>query len=119
MEQSGAPHVTSRSAAKQSGAPHVTSRSAAKHRFPSYAKPMGRILLHLRIFFRVLHRIAPMRDDADWARAWLANISSHKFLLLALAADGADSLMQLTRFFDSENTDPVALIQEIGWPLLG
>lgn len=55
-----------------------------------------------------------MRDDADWARAWLANISSHKLLLLALAADGADSLMQLTRFFDSENTDPAALNQEIG-----
>jgi len=55
-----------------------------------------------------------MRDNADWARAWLANISSHKFLLLALAADGADSLMQLTRFFDSENTDPAALNQEIG-----
>ena len=55
-----------------------------------------------------------MRDDADWARAWLANISFHKFLLLALAADGAESLMQLTRFFDSENTDPAALNQEIG-----
>ncbi|CAK9072718.1 Uncharacterized protein SCF082_LOCUS35726, partial [Durusdinium trenchii] len=96
------------------GAPQATSLSAAKHRFASYAKPLGRITLHLETFFRLLHRIASMRDDADWARKWLANISCHKLLLLALAADGADSLMQLCRFLDAENTDPAALNQEIG-----
>ena len=92
----------------------MTSLSAAKHRFASYAKPMGRILLHLKTFFQLLHRIAAMRDDADWARTWLANISCHKLLVLALAADGADSLMQLCRFLDTESTDPAALNQEIG-----
>lgn len=99
---------------EQAESPQVTSLSAAKHRFASYAKPMSRILLHLKIFFRLLHRIAAMRDDADWARTWLANISCHKLLLLALAADGADSLMQLCRFLDTESTDPAALNQEIG-----
>lgn len=56
-----------------------------------------------------------MRDDAPWARAWLSNISSKKLLLLALAADGADTLMQLCRFFDNESCDPAALNQEIGF----
>jgi len=73
------------------------------------------MLLHVESFFRTLHRAAAMRDDAPWARAWLSNTSSKKLLLLALAADGADTLMQLCRFFDNESCDPAALNQEIGF----
>lgn len=94
--------------------PRAASLSAAKHRFASFAKPMGRILLHLHSFFRVLHKICCMRPDAEWARKWLGNVTSHSLLLLALGADAADSLLQLTRFLDSESCDPALLNQEIG-----
>ena len=94
--------------------PRAASLSAAKHRFASFAKPMGRMLLHIKSFFRVLHRIASMREEADWARRWLANVTSHQVLVLALAADGADSLLQLCRYLDEEGCDPAVLNQEIG-----
>lgn len=76
---------------------------------------MGRMLLHVESFFRTLHRAAALREDAQWARTWLHNVSSKHLLLLSLAADGADTLMQLCRFFDSESCDPAALNQEIGF----
>ena len=94
--------------------PQTTSLSAAKHRFASFAKPAGRIMLHVKSLFRVLHRVAAMRTDASWARKWLAGVTSKKLLLLALAADAADSLLQLTRFLDAENVDPASLNEEIG-----
>ena len=94
--------------------PQTTSLSAAKHRFASFAKPAGRIMLHVKSFFRVLHRVVAMRADASWARKWLAGVTSKKLLLLALAADAADSLLQLTRFLDAENVDPASLNEEIG-----
>lgn len=94
--------------------PQTTSLSAAKHRFASFAKPAGRIMLHVKSFFRVLHRVVAMRADASWARKWLAGVTSKKLLMLALAADAADSLLQLTRFLDAENVDPASLNEEIG-----
>lgn len=98
---------------RNSNGPRCASLSAAKHRFASFAKPLGRMLLHVESFFRTLHRVASLREDAAWARTWLSNISSKKLLLLALAADGADTLMQLCRFLDNETCDPAALNQEI------
>lgn len=62
--------------------PQTSSLSAAKHRFASFAKPAGRIMLHIKSFFRVLHRVASLRADAAWARKWLANITSKKLLIL-------------------------------------
>ena len=70
--------------------------------------------LSSKSFFRVLHRVASLRADAAWARTWLTNITSKKLLTLGLAADRADSLMQLTRFLDAESVDPSLLNQEIG-----
>lgn len=100
---------------QNSKGPRCASLSAAKRRFASFAKPLGRMLLHVESFFRTLHRAASMREDASWARTWLSNISAKKILLLALAADGADTLMQLCRFLDNEACDPAALNQEIGF----
>lgn len=100
---------------QNSNGPRCASLSAAKHRFASFAQPMGRMLLHVESFFRTLHRAAALREDAQWARTWLHNVSSKHLLLLSLAADGADTLMQLCRFFDSESCDPAALNQEIGF----
>jgi hypothetical protein len=100
---------------QESLGPRAANLSAAKHRFASFAKPMGRMLLHLRSFFRVLHKISSLRDDAAWARKWLENVSAHMLLLLALGADAADSLLQLTRFLDQESCDPAMLNQEIGY----
>ena len=75
---------------------------------------MGRMLRNVHSFFRVLHRISSTREDAHWARKWLRDISPHRLLLLALGADAADSLLQLTRFLDNESCDPALLNQEIG-----
>ena len=94
--------------------PRASALSAAKHRFASFAKPTGRILMHLPSFFKVLHRIAAVRSDASWARAWLQAITPSKLLLLALAADAADSLLELTRFLDTEKVDPAQLNEQIG-----
>lgn len=74
---------------------------------------MGRMLRNVHSFFRVLHRISSTREDAHWARKWLHDISPHRLLLLALGADAADSLLQLTRFLDTESCDPAVLNQEI------
>ena len=70
--------------------------------------------MHLASFFKVLHRIAAVRSDASWARAWLQAITPSKLLLLALAADAADSLLELTRFLDTEKVDPAQLNEQIG-----
>ena len=99
---------------QESHGPRAASLSAAKHRFASFAKPMGRMMLHLQSFFRVLHKISSARPDAEWARKWLGNVTSHTLLLLALGADAADSLLQLTRFLDNEMCEPAVLNQEIG-----
>ena len=70
--------------------------------------------MHLASFFKVLHRIAAVRTDASWARPWLQAITPSKLLLLALAADAADSLLELTRFLDTEKVDPAQLNEQIG-----
>lgn len=63
--------------------PRASALSAAKHRFASFAKPTGHILMHLPSFFKVLHRIAAVRSDASRARAWSQAITPSKLLLLA------------------------------------
>ncbi|CAJ1390023.1 unnamed protein product, partial [Effrenium voratum] len=80
--------------------------SAAKHRFCSYSKPLGRIVLHLDSMIAVLNRIASScGDDARWAPEWMASINPERAILLGMCADLADSCMQLTRYFDDESLD--------------
>ncbi|CAJ1453878.1 unnamed protein product [Effrenium voratum] len=86
--------------------------SAAKHRFCSYSKPLGRIVLHLDSMIAVLNRIASScGDDARWAPEWMASINPERAILLGMCADLADSCMQLTRYFDDESLD-IARINE-------
>ncbi|CAJ1400375.1 unnamed protein product [Effrenium voratum] len=86
--------------------------SAAKHRFCSYSKPLGRIVLHLDSMIAVLNRVASScGDDARWAPEWMASINPERAILLGMCADLADSCMQLTRYFDDESLD-IARINE-------
>ena len=99
--------------------PNVSSLSAAKHRFASFAKPMARMIVHLRAFFEVCHRILVSQGDSDsgWVQSWMAEISAKKLLVLACAADGADSLQEMTRHLDTEDCDP-ATLNETVWIFL-
>ena len=99
--------------------PNVSSLSAAKHRFASFAKPMARMIVHLRAFLEVCHRILVSQGDADsgWVQSWMAEISAKKLLILACAADGADSLQEMTRHLDTEDCDP-ATLNETVWIFL-
>lgn len=53
--------------------PDVSSLSAAKHRFASFAKPLARLILHVRAYFEVCHRIVASVDaqDCAWCHSWL------------------------------------------------
>lgn len=95
--------------------PDVSSLSAAKHRFASFAKPLARLILHVRAYFEVCHRIVASVDaqDCAWCHSWLTDITTRKLLLLACAADAADTLQELTRHLDSEDHDPATLNEEV------
>eukprot|EP00435_Cladocopium_sp_Y103_P065320 s501_g27.t1 len=97
------------------GMPEVSSLSAAKHRFASFAKPLGRCILHLRPLFQVLHKILATKksEDIGWLHRWMDYVSGRKLLLLAASADAADTLLELTRIMDSEEADPAHLNAEV------
>ncbi len=89
--------------------------SAAKHRFCSFSKPLGRCCRHLAAILRVVHRIISFkgREDAAFAKQWLANLSSEKLILLSLLADAADEGIQITRVMDSEDLDLSEIMTEV------
>ncbi|CAE7665454.1 unnamed protein product [Symbiodinium necroappetens] len=97
---------------KDAHLPQVASLSAAKHRFASFSKPLGRIVLHIQALFRVVHSIMFLRD-AGWCKSWLNSMNGEKLLLLALAADAADSLLEFVRALDSETFDPAGLNMQV------
>ena len=101
--------------AAEKNSPKVSSLSAAKHRFASFQRPLSRVILHLRSFIGVLHKIVALKSETDckWASKWMSYIDGRRLLLLALAADAADTLVELTRFFDSESTDPAVQNREV------
>ena len=83
--------------------------------FASFAKPLARLILHVRAYFEVCHRIVASVDaqDCAWCHSWLTDITTRKLLLLACAADAADTLQELTRHLDSEDHDPATLNEEV------
>ena len=89
--------------------PQVASLSAAKHRFASFSKPLGRIVLHIQAVFRVLHSIMFLRNTPVWCKDWLNSMNGESLLLLGLAADAADSLLEFVRALDMECFDPAGL----------
>ena len=96
--------------------PEVSSLSAAKHRFASFAKPLGRFILHVRPVFETLHKILSLKSDEDcaWLHKWMDAITGQKLLLLAAASDAADTLLEFTRVMDAESQDPAVLNSEVG-----
>lgn len=90
-----------------------TNLRAAKHRFESWSKPLGRLVMHLPAVFEVAHRIVSSRRgaEADAIRSWLQAVSAEELLQLSMCADGADEGMQMIRFCDQEGMD----IAELNW----
>ena len=93
--------------------PQTSSLSAAKHRFASFAKPLGRFCLNMRPIFDVLHKILALKEDCDWLHKWMDNVSAKKLLLVAAAADAADTVMEFLRLMDNESQDPAILNSEV------
>ncbi len=94
------------------------SLSAAQHRFASFSKPLGRMILHLPEFFKVLNKVVSVVSTGSsgcraWAENWLLNVSGEQLLLLGMMADAADTTEQLTRFCDSEGMDLGRLNEEV------
>ena len=84
-----------------------TTLSAAQHRFCSFSKPLGRMVLHMDAICAVLTRVVSARPGADssWAAQFVKSFTAEKFLLLGMLADMADTCIQLTRFLDDEDMD--------------
>ena len=93
--------------------PQTSSLSAAKHRFASFAKPMGRFILNLQPMFEVLHKILALKEDCGWLHTWMDAVSGQRLLLLAAAADAADTVMEFLRLMDNEEQDPAILNSEV------
>ncbi len=89
------------------------SLSAAQHRFASFSKPLGRMILHLPEFFKVLNKVVSTGSNRAWAENWLLNVTGERLLLLGMMADAADTTEQLTRFCDSEEMDLGRLNEEV------
>ena len=88
---------------------------AAKHRFESYSKPLGRVILWLPTLLATAHDIAVKREGAPegrLAQAWLQNLNSETLVTLAMLADAGDEGLSLVRQVDDEQTD-VASLQRI------
>eukprot|EP00438_Fugacium_kawagutii_P002479 Skav225633 [mRNA] locus=scaffold1513:165191:167925:- [translate_table: standard] len=95
----------------KSARPRGTRLCAAKHRFASYSTPLSRFILHLEPMVLTLNRIAASGVDAGWATEWLESVTLSDLLLLSMAADMAQSAIELTRFFDKEDMD-IAIMNE-------
>ena len=88
---------------------------AAKHRFESYNKPLGRVILWMPALLATAHDIAVKREGAPegrLAQAWLQNLNSDTFVTLAMLADAGNEGLNLVRQVDDEQTD-IASLQRI------
>lgn len=93
--------------------PQTSSLSAAKHRFASFAKPLGRFILNMRPMFDVMHKILALKEECAWLHTWMDAVSGQRLLLLAAAADAADTVMEFCRLMDNEEQDPAILNSEV------
>ena len=93
----------------------VTNMRAAAHRFESFAKPLGRSVLHLHACIRTALQIAsrPSDDMVMMAKAWLQWVDTEKCVMAAMLADTSDQSLVLTRLLDSEGIDPAVLNREV------
>lgn len=86
----------------------VANLRAAKHRFESWIKPLGRLVLYIEAIVDVAVRIAIERgrdDCADDARKFLQFICDERLVQLAMLADAAHETSLIIRTCDVENWD--------------
>lgn len=84
----------------------LTSMCAAKHRFASYFIPLSRIAHNFPSVVKLCQKVAIIRaSGGEWASHLLQQLSGKKCLLVAMAADAAASVHELTRSFDDESSD--------------
>ena len=93
----------------------VVNLKAAKHRFESFARPLGRSILHLTALLNAAAEISSTRRaDAlgvDTAK-WLSSLTNEAVLLGGLLADAADEALNFTRTLDDESVEACALSVE-------
>jgi hypothetical protein len=85
--------------------PKCSNLRAAKHRFETFSKPLGRMVLHLKAIFATAQKVVSVRRDETALQGWLDTVSGEDLLQLAMCADASDEAMLLVRAFDSESMD--------------
>lgn len=92
--------------------------ASAKHRFSSHSQPMARTVLYfvplLRVAQSVLDERGKSSPEGRDSYGWLSSMTDEAALQLAMMADCADESMGLCRFFDKDNYDKSAIVEEIG-----
>lgn len=86
----------------------VRNLRAAKHRFESFSKPLGRVILWLPALLATARDIAIQREGApegQVAHSWLQHVTSEMLVTLAMLADAGDEGMTLVRQVDDEQAD--------------
>ena len=85
--------------------PKCSNIRAAKHRFETFSKPTGRMVIHLKAIFATAFKLVSARPDETYVKQWLSSVTAEDLLQLAMCADAADEAMLLVRAFDSESMD--------------
>ena len=81
---------------------------AAKHRFESWSKPFGMVVMTLKALILTAEEISIVRvgkEEAKDAEAFLDYLSPERILQVAMMADAADEVLIVTRTFDAEDCD--------------
>ena len=93
----------------------VRNLRAAKHRFESYSKPLGRLVLWCDAVIATAETISIKRKgqaEGTAANEFLKEINEEKLLQLAMMADAADEVSGLLRHVDTETYDS-AVVPEL------
>ncbi|CAK8987498.1 unnamed protein product, partial [Durusdinium trenchii] len=61
----------------------------------------------------VLHKILALKEDCGWLHTWMDAVSGQRLLLLAAAADAADTVMEFLRLMDNEGQGTPGQVFEI------
>lgn len=81
---------------------------AAKHRFESWSKPFGMVVMTLKALIRTAEDISITRqgnEEAQDAEDFLDFLTVPHILQTAMMADAADEVLIVTRTFDAEECD--------------
>ena len=85
---------------------------ASKHRFESFQKPLGRMMLWLPAYLSTVQQIIAEREGSQVAttlKHWVRHLTAEKLLMLAMMSDASDEGLCLIRHVDDESTDIASL----------